>query len=34
MQDTARTWQQMESNTILQNKDSIHALNNNSAFEN
>ena len=32
MQDTIGTQEQEESNTILQNKENIHALNNNIAF--
>ena len=32
MQNTTRTQEQEESNTISQNKENIHALNNNIAF--
>ena len=32
MQDTIGTQEQEESNTILQNKENIHALNNNISF--
>ena len=34
MQDTAGTRQHEKSNTLSQNKENIHALNSNSAFEN
>ena len=34
LQNTARTQEQEESNIVLQNKESIHALNSNNAFEN
>ena len=32
--NTAKIREQEESNTLLQNKESIHTLNNNSSFEN
>ena len=34
LQDTVGTWEQEKSNTLSQNKESIHALNDNIAFEN